>query len=67
MTETERRNRLCICNNKEDPHMFDISEAVGKCIADKRCPVCGKRFVFMNQPRWMDKYLYINNDERYYW
>ncbi len=65
MTEQEL-NRLCICNNKQNPHIFDMSKAVGTCIADKRCPECGQWFTFMNPPRWLDKYLYVNDDPKYY-
>ena len=57
---------MCQCNNKTDPHVFLYSEATGKCAADKRCPECGQQFSFMYQPLWADKYLYVNNDPRYY-
>ena len=56
---------MCQCNNKKDPHVFLYSDAVGS-FPDKRCPECGFGFFFIDPPSWMDKYLYVNNDVKYY-
>ena len=64
MTESEQRARLCEC--VRNGHRFDISEAIGKCIVDKKCPECGSRIRFVQVPSYLDKYLYINSDTRYF-
>ena len=66
VTDDTVKYQICICHNKEQPHMFHISEAVGKYIPDKRCPECGADFHMYWIPDYMDKYLYTNEDPRLY-
>ena len=64
MTESEQLRRMCEC--VRNGHRFDIGEAIGKYIPDKKCPICGSRIRFVKLPGYLDKYLYINSDSRYF-
>lgn len=54
-------------------HIFNIADATicyrsyGNIkIREKKCPVCGGNFRAFDVPQDLDKYLYVDNDERYY-
>jgi DNA polymerase III alpha subunit (gram-positive type) len=60
-----------ICN--ECHHVFAYKDAgvihkklYGLSIPEKRCPKCGGTFRAIELPNELDKYLYVNHDERYY-
>ncbi len=54
-------------------HIFNIKDAAISYrqyaniqIRDKKCPLCGSSFSACNLPKDLDKYLYVDKDERYY-
>ena len=70
MSTSEKLSRVscCSCN-----HHFDIKDAAVRYrkygnveIREKVCPQCGGTFRSIELPREFDKYLYINEDDRYY-
>ena len=53
---------------------FDIGEAAvvykqygNVSYPEKRCPLCGGAFRAIDLPKCLEKYLHINDDERYYY
>ena len=64
--------KLCQCNHCG--FVYPISESKMKSrkvlninIEEPACPNCENTyFKVMNLPRWMDKYLFVNQDKRYY-
>ena len=53
--------------------VFDKSEAVnididlyGFKIKEKRCPYCGGEYGLIVPPGFLDKFLYVNEDNKYY-
>lgn len=65
------RERLMVCNRCH--HTFNIGDAAVKykeyCginIIDKVCPECGGTFRSVQPPGDLEKYLYVNDDTRYY-
>lgn len=70
MSTTEKLSRVS-CNSC-GLH-FNIGEAAVRYrkygnveIREKVCPVCGGTFRSIELPKEFDKYLYVNDDERYY-
>ena len=60
-----------ICNKCR--HTFDYSEATikhinfhGINIPEKRCPQCGGTFRAIEVSEYLDKYLFVDKDDRYY-
>ena len=60
-----------ICNKCR--HTFNYSEAAikhinfhGIDIPEKRCPQCGGTFKAIEVPEYLDKYLFVDKDDRYY-
>lgn len=71
MNSQQKRNRK-IC--KHCNHVFDYEDAVikyrdigsGVKIPEKKCPLCGWDFKSIEVPEYLDKYLFCDNDNRYY-
>lgn len=70
MNNLDKENRM-IC--KKCKKIFDISEAAvtyrtygGAQRRDKVCPHCGGGFRAIEPSGCLDKYLYVNDDPRYY-
>lgn len=70
MNAEEKRNRM-ICNKCR--HTFDYSEAAikyrdfhGIQMPEKKCPECGGTFRAIEVPEEFDKYLFVDQDKRYY-
>ncbi len=75
---TERRNYVRLksenmmqCNRCG--HIFSINDAAicyrsygGAQIREKKCPICNSSFSAFELSQDLDKYLFVNNDERYY-
>ena len=66
-----KKDELMICNRCR--HTFHIRDATiryreygGVNIMEKQCPKCGGSFRSIQPPGDLDKYLYINDDDRYY-
>ena len=67
--ETQRNRMIC----KRCGEVFDIKNAAIKYrklynvqIPEKKCPTCGGNFQAVELPEDLDKYLYVNGDDRYY-
>ena len=70
MSTSEKLSRM-LCNDCSA--RFDIADAAityrnygNVNIMEKRCPQCGGTFRIIELPREFDKYLYVNEDDRYY-
>lgn len=66
-----RKDELMICNRCR--HVFNIAEAAeqdksyyGIVVKEKRCPECGGTFRSIQPPGDLEKYLFVNDDDRYY-
>lgn len=69
-TKENRHNRMECVSCK---YIFDIKDAqikirnyAGISISEKRCPRCGGRFQAIELPSDLDRYLYVNYDNKYY-
>jgi uncharacterized Zn finger protein len=65
------KEEVMICNSCS--HIFNIKDAViryrkygGVNMQEKKCPQCGGSFRSIQPPGDLEKYLFVNNDERYY-
>lgn len=70
MSTPEKLSRM-ICNQCST--RFDISDAAityskygNVNIMKKACPQCGGAFRCLELPKLFDKYLFVNDDEKYY-
>lgn len=66
-------NKSKICECTDCGHIFNIDEAseikikvYDKEIKDKCCPECSGKIRMLTIPRWMDKYLQVNTDQRFF-
>ena len=61
------------CKCKQCGEIFGLDEAAivdkkyyGVVIHEDRCPYCKGRWVPLDPPVWTDKFLNVNEDEKYY-
>jgi len=59
--EQWKQQRMFCCEG----HVFDFKESVGN-VTNKRCPICGNKAKLVDIPISLDRYLYINADQKYY-
>lgn len=71
MMSTQEKLSRMICNKCS--HVFNIRDAAvnhrkycGIEIPEKVCPECGGSFRIIDIPKELDKYLHVNEDDKYY-
>lgn len=71
MDAKSRRNRM-VCNSCKNVFNLDDATIVYKSlygikIREKVCPQCGGTFRAVEIPEELDRYLYVDRDDRYYY
>ena len=70
MGDDNNKSRKCIC--KKCMKVFEYNEAITwnktnhPLLTDKACPYCGGRIQYLEVPKYMDKYLFVNDDPKFY-
>lgn len=70
MTEREQQAQCICCECRSVFSQYDAvtteREIYGIKIKEKRCPYCEGSFRKIDVPKVLDKYLYVNTDDRYF-
>lgn len=67
-------NRSSPCKCKKCNEIFDVADAkqveknyYGVKISESRCPKCGGNWVPLDPPEWTDRFLKVNEDQKFYY
>lgn len=70
MTEQEQQTRCICCRCRSVFSVYDTVMTERRygniMIKEKGCPYCEGNFKKLDVPRGLDKFLYVNADQRYY-
>lgn len=70
MTEQEQQVQCICCRCRSVFSVYDtvvVERRIGNVMMkERRCPYCESMFKKIDVPKALDKYLYVNTDQRYY-